>query len=93
MLSDSFNICVCLECLQIHMSLNHEVIHCAQRNGVPLDIPSLADKLREVGYKNYFIGKYHLGNYKDDYLPTHRGFDEFLGMAKFGCGCCAIYKQ
>lgn len=61
------------------MGLNHDVIHSAQRNGVPVAFPSLADNLRNQGYYSYFIGKWHLGNFKNDYLPTSRGFDEFLG--------------
>ena len=36
---------------QIHTGLQHSVIWPAQPNGLPLEIPTLADKLKEVGYR------------------------------------------
>ncbi len=36
---------------QIHTGLQHEVIHPSQPNGLPLEIPTLADKLKEAGYR------------------------------------------
>eukprot|EP01040_Poterioochromonas_malhamensis_P020084 gene20084-23905_t len=40
----------------------------------------LPEILRDYGgYATYGIGKWHLGHYTPDYLPTARGFDQFFG--------------
>ncbi len=36
---------------QIHTGLQHGVIRPSQPNGLPLEIPTLADKLKEAGYR------------------------------------------
>jgi len=40
---------------------------------------TLAEMLRDAGYRTYMIGKWHLHN-KQDVKPTDRGFDDFYGM-------------
>ncbi len=41
----------------------------------------LPEVLRDKGnYKNYAIGKWHLGHYSPKFLPTARGFDQFFGF-------------
>ena len=47
--------------------------------GLPLSETTLAEVLKEVGYKTAAIGKWHLGH-KPEYLPTSRGFDTFYGL-------------
>ncbi|MEM6630171.1 MAG: sulfatase-like hydrolase/transferase, partial [Bacteroidota bacterium] len=40
---------------------------------------TLAEALKEVGYKTAAYGKWHLGSVPG-FLPTDRGFDEYLGI-------------
>ena len=47
--------------------------------GLPLDQRTIADRLKERGYKTAVYGKWHLGN-ADRFHPTFRGFDEFYGF-------------
>uniref|UniRef100_A0A914WDI9 Sulfatase N-terminal domain-containing protein n=1 Tax=Plectus sambesii TaxID=2011161 RepID=A0A914WDI9_9BILA len=36
-------------------------------------------KLRDLGYNTYLVGKWHLGYCKYDFLPSRRGFEKFRG--------------
>ena len=47
--------------------------------GLDQSLPTMADYLKEAGYKTYLVGKWHLG-YKPEYHPNRRGFDEFYGL-------------
>ena len=49
------------------------------KNGLPLKEVTIADILRDKGYKTAAIGKWHLGH-QPEYLPTARGFDSFYGL-------------
>ncbi|XP_076089922.1 arylsulfatase I-like [Mytilus galloprovincialis] len=64
---------------QIHTGLQHGVIRPRQANGLPLEIPTIADKMKSAGYATHAADKRHLGFHKEEYFPTNRGFDTFYG--------------
>ncbi len=47
------------------------------RNELALEETTIAEKLKEKGYKTCFIGKWHLGN--KGYFPEDQGFDINIG--------------
>ena len=49
------------------------------KTGLPLTEVTIADVLKESGYRTAAIGKWHLGH-QPEYLPTSRGFDSFYGL-------------
>ena len=40
---------------------------------------TIAELVKPLGYATAMFGKWHLGD-KPEYLPTHHGFDEYLGL-------------
>ena len=47
--------------------------------GLPASELTIAEKLKENGYKTAAIGKWHLGH-KKQYLPLNNGFDYYYGI-------------
>jgi arylsulfatase len=47
--------------------------------GLPDSETTIAQMLKAKGYKTMCVGKWHLGHLPQ-YLPTHRGFDEYFGI-------------
>ena len=50
--------------------------HMKSRGWLPLDEITYAERLKEFGYYNYFVGKWHLGH--EPYYPIHQGFDAIV---------------
>lgn len=64
----------------ITTGMQYHVVQPSQEWGLDTSEILLPSILKEYGnYKNYGIGKWHLGHHTPDYLPTARGFDQFLG--------------
>jgi arylsulfatase A-like enzyme len=47
--------------------------------GMPASEVTLAEILKQAGYRTAAIGKWHLGHLPQ-YLPTHHGFDSYFGI-------------
>ncbi len=47
--------------------------------GLPLDAPTVAERLKQQGYATALFGKWHLGQ-KPEQHPNARGFDHFYGF-------------
>ena len=68
----------------IHTGLQHGIVWPSQANGLPCNETTIATKLKQSGYKTHIVGKWHLGFYRKEFLPTRRGFDSFYGFLTGG---------
>jgi arylsulfatase A-like enzyme len=64
-----------------HTGLGPDVIcaGCHHSYGLPAREVLMPQKLKDAGYATHAIGKWHLGDCHEGYLPTSRGFDSFVG--------------
>ena len=51
-------------------------------NWLALEYTTYAEVLKQQGYYNLFVGKWHLGH--EDYHPIHQGFDQQIGTSNAG---------
>ncbi|KAL5009860.1 hypothetical protein ScPMuIL_012165 [Solemya velum] len=63
----------------ISLGLQHYVIVGPQPYGLPLKHKTMAQYLKELGYSTHIVGKWHLGLFEKEYMPTYRGFDTHFG--------------
>ncbi len=56
--------------------------HMKSRAWLPLEEITYAERLKEFGYYNMFVGKWHLGH--EPYYPIHQGFDAMYGTCEHG---------
>jgi len=71
----------------IRQGLQVGVIRPWAEYGLPLNERTLPEALKETGYTTAITGKWHLGEFKPEYLPMQRGFDiqygHYLGMIDY----------
>ena len=48
--------------------------------GIPSSELTIAEGLRELGYRTKAVGKWHLGHSREEYMPTANGFDSYFGL-------------
>jgi len=48
-------------------------------SGMPAEEITVAELLRDAGYRTAMVGKWHLGH-EPPFLPTKQGFDEYFGL-------------
>jgi len=64
----------------MRFGLQHLVVVQSQPVGVPKSELLLSEKLKSLKYSTHLVGKWHLGFYQPQYLPTARGFDTHFGV-------------
>ncbi|MBN1340396.1 MAG: sulfatase [Bacteroidales bacterium] len=63
----------------VRSGLHEAVLFPFSEGGIPEEEYTMAEMLRDNGYKTICIGKWHLGH-KPQYMPLNNGFDEFFGV-------------
>src|SRR6187397_1772040 len=58
--------------------------------GLPLEEQLLPVALHDAGYSTFILGKWHLGEFDQAYLPTARGFDHHYGLL---CGAIDYFTH
>ncbi len=56
------------------------VLYPGSERGIHPEELTLAEGLKQAGYRTACFGKWHLGSFKREYLPLQNGFDEYLGL-------------
>ncbi|XP_058126650.1 arylsulfatase B [Anopheles ziemanni] len=64
----------------IHTGMQHTVLYAMEPRGLPLSETLLPEYLKNLGYTNHIVGKWHLGHYQLRYTPLQRGFDSHTGF-------------
>ncbi|MGB0372238.1 MAG: sulfatase [Opitutales bacterium] len=65
-----------------HHILRSDPAQFPSKNWVDLEHVSYAEALKEQGYYNLFLGKWHIGG--DGFYPVDQGFDRQIGTTPFG---------
>lgn len=65
-------------CYPNRVGLRGALDHTARAGLAPEEV-TIAEILRQKGYRTAMVGKWHLGH-RPPYLPTNQGFDSYLGI-------------
>ncbi len=57
----------------------------SDKGGLSLELKTFPQLLKAEGYNTALVGKWHLGEYMDEYLPLNRGYLRFTGFPHGGC--------
>ncbi len=63
----------------IRHGLQSGVVRPFAQYGLPLEERTLPQALKSAGYTTHICGKWHIGHFQPEYLPTRRGFDTQYG--------------
>ncbi|KAG8199694.1 hypothetical protein JTE90_022143 [Oedothorax gibbosus] len=63
----------------LRLGFQHEVIVANSPWGLPLEEKIMPQYFKSLNYATHGVGKWHLGFFKEAYLPMKRGFDSFFG--------------
>ncbi len=55
--------------------LHEHIVLPSSYTGIPSESKTIAEKMKESGYKTSIIGKWHVGGHKQSQLPHNQGFD------------------
>lgn len=54
-------------------------IRSGENRSLPIEVPTMPQLLKKLGYDTYLIGKWHLGHSYKNSTPTYKGFDYHYG--------------
>merc|ERR1712038_1162757 len=63
-----------------HIGRQKRALKPLQPTGLRVNLTTLPQELKALGYATHMVGKWHLGYCAAEYTPTRRGFDTFLGF-------------
>ncbi|KAH9363628.1 hypothetical protein HPB48_004149 [Haemaphysalis longicornis] len=63
----------------IRLGLQFNVYAPSEKGGLNVSVPTIAERLKSLGYQTHALGKWHLGYSSIVYTPRRRGFDTFFG--------------
>mmetsp|Transcript_28578 Transcript_28578/g.47276 ORF Transcript_28578/g.47276 Transcript_28578/m.47276 type:complete len:651 (+) Transcript_28578:16-1968(+) len=63
----------------LHNGMQHGNPSVGYPYALPLEHTLMPQYMKGAGYNTYMIGKWNLGDFNRAYLPTRRGFDDFVG--------------
>lgn len=66
----------------VRADAGHRFLHVQDRDELAIEQLTVAEILRDRGYKTFFAGKWHLGG--EGYFPTQQGFDVNFGGGHYG---------